>query len=59
MLSLWLSQFLVALLFGVEPQDPLTLAGAAVTLFVVGALAAGIPACRASRIEPADVLRTS
>jgi predicted permease len=55
--SLWLSQFLVALLFGVEPQDPLTLLGSAALLLAVGLLAAGLPAWRASRIDPADVLR--
>lgn len=55
--SLWLSQFLVGLLFGVEPQDPLTQGGAAVGLALVGACAAAIPAYRASRINPAAVLR--
>lgn len=55
--SLWLSQFLVALLFGVEPQYPLTLVVAAATLLVVGIAAAAIPAWRASWIDPAAVLR--
>jgi putative ABC transport system permease protein len=45
------------LLFGVTPGDPLTLAAIAVTLGVVLALAAYVPARRASRIDPAEVLR--
>jgi ABC-type antimicrobial peptide transport system permease subunit len=55
--SLWLSQFLVALLFGVEPQDRLVLLGSAATLLGAGLLAAAVPAWRASRIDPADAVR--
>jgi ABC-type antimicrobial peptide transport system permease subunit len=55
--SLWLSQFLVALLFGVEPQDRLVLLGSAATLLAAGLLAAAVPAWRASRINPASILR--
>jgi putative ABC transport system permease protein len=55
--SLWASRFVATLLFGLEPRDPVTLAGAAVTLAAVAALAAGWPAWRASRIDPAVVLR--
>jgi hypothetical protein len=39
-------------------RHPATLAGAAVTLAAVAALAAGWPAWRASRIDPAVVLRS-
>ena len=55
--SLWLSRFVAALLYGVEPHDPATLAYAAATLAAVTALAAAFPAWRASRVEPVSVLR--
>lgn len=45
------------LLFGVAPSDPLSLALAVATLLVAGALAAAVPAWRASRIDPAMALR--
>jgi ABC-type antimicrobial peptide transport system permease subunit len=43
--------------FGVPPRDPATLAGAAIVLAAIGALAGWLPARRASRIDPAHVLR--
>jgi putative ABC transport system permease protein len=57
--SLWASQFVSTLLFGIEPRDPATLAGSAAVLAAVGALAGWLPAYRASRIDPAQVLRDS
>ncbi|RPJ57609.1 MAG: FtsX-like permease family protein, partial [Acidobacteria bacterium] len=57
--SLWTSKSLAALLYGVEPFEPTIVTSAVVILGVVGLLAAWIPAARASRIEPADVLRDS
>jgi predicted permease len=57
MMSLWASQFVATLLYGLEPHDPATLIGATTVLSMVAALAAGIPAWRASRIDPAIVLR--
>jgi putative ABC transport system permease protein len=56
-LSLWLARFVEALLYGLPPRDPLTLAGAVLVLAAVGLLAAGLPARRAARIDPAQVLR--
>ena len=58
-ISLWASKFVAALLYGLEPRDPATLVGAAVTLAAVGAMAGWFPAYRASRIDPAQVLRDS
>lgn len=58
-ISLWASKFVATLLYGLEPRDPVTLVGAAVVLGTVGALAGWIPAYRASRIDPAEVLRDS
>ena len=46
-----------ALLFGVEPHNPATLAMAAGTLAAVAALASYLPALRASRLEPTEALR--
>ena len=57
--SLWASTFVASLLFGLEPHDPVTLVGAAITLGGIGALAGWLPAWRASRIDPAEVLRES
>ena len=55
--SLWASTFVSAMLYGAQPRDPVTLVGAAVVLASCGALAGWIPARRASRIDPARVLR--
>ena len=55
--SLWLSQFVDKLLFGLSPRDPLTLVGAAAILAVTGTCAGWLPARRASRIDPAEALR--
>ena len=41
---------------GLEPRDPPTLIGAAMVPSAVGGVA-GLPAWRASLIEPAEVLR--
>jgi ABC-type antimicrobial peptide transport system permease subunit len=45
------------LLFGLQPRDPMTLATAAMILTAIGGLAGWLPARRASRIDPARVLR--
>jgi putative ABC transport system permease protein len=55
--SLWASRFVASLLYGLAPHDPATFVGAAFMLAAVAVLAAWIPACRASRIDPAEVLR--
>jgi predicted permease len=46
-----------SLLFGLQPNDPLTLFSAAGFLSVVALLASYIPAYRASRVEPMNALR--
>jgi putative ABC transport system permease protein len=56
-LSWWASTFVATLLYGLEPHDPATLVGAAGMLAAVGAFAGWLPAWRASRIDPAEVLR--
>ncbi len=55
--SWWSSQFIASLLYDLQPRDAVTLVSAAVTLTVVGAIAGWLPAYRASRIDPAHVLR--
>ena len=55
--SMWAARFVETLLFGLAPRDPMTIAMAALILTAVGALAGWIPARRASRIDPAQVLR--
>jgi ABC-type antimicrobial peptide transport system permease subunit len=57
--SVWSSQFLASLLYGLHPRDVVTLVSAALTLSAVGGLAGWLPAYRASRIDPAEVLRES
>ena len=55
--SLWAARFVGSLLFGLPPRDVPTLLLAAGTLAGICLLAAGLPARRASRIDPAQVLR--
>jgi ABC-type antimicrobial peptide transport system permease subunit len=47
------------LLYGLEPRDPATLIAAVLVLVTAGAAAGWLPAYRASRIDPAEVLRDS
>ncbi|PYR40662.1 MAG: hypothetical protein DMF95_33045 [Acidobacteria bacterium] len=57
--SIWASRFIATLLYGLEPRDPATLISSAAVLATVGALAGSLPAYRASRVDPAEVLRES
>ena len=57
--SLWLSRFVATLVYGLEPRDTSTLMGATVVLAAVAVVAASFPARRATRIDPAAVLRES
>jgi ABC-type antimicrobial peptide transport system permease subunit len=56
-ISLWAARFVTPLLYGLESRDPATLVAAVAVLGAVGAMAGLIPATRASRIDPAIVLR--
>jgi ABC-type antimicrobial peptide transport system permease subunit len=55
--SLWATRFTSALLFGLSPRDMPTIVGAALVLSAVAAFSAWLPARRAARIDPAQVLR--
>ena len=50
-------RWIAALLFGVTPTDPATLAAAVVTLALTAACATYLPARRAASIDPAEALR--
>ena len=52
-----LSRVLSSLLFGVQPTDPATMAAVVGTIAVVATVACGLPAWRASRVDPIVVLR--
>ena len=55
--SWWLARFVASLLYGLAPHDVTTMLAAVTVLGAVGAMAAWLPARRASRVDPAVVLR--
>jgi putative ABC transport system permease protein len=56
--ALLATRAMVKLLFGVEPNDPVTLAGVAIILAATSVVASWIPATKASRADPAIALRS-
>ena len=56
-LSFVSARLLSGMLFGVSPSDPLTLAGVIGLVTVVAVVAALLPAIRAARVDPMQVLR--
>lgn len=55
-LALAAGRLLAGFLFGVRPLDPVTLTAVPIIIVATGAIAAFIPARRASRVQPARVL---
>jgi predicted permease len=58
-LSLFSTRYLKALLFGLEPNDPMTFVPATILLAAVSLAAGWIPAYRASRLDAAGLLNHS
>jgi predicted permease len=55
--ALWLTRLTRSFLFGLQPDDPAVLVGAALSLLAVCAFAGWFPAWRAARIDPTAALR--
>jgi len=55
--SLAATRVLGAELYGVHPADPVTMMAAALALLAAAALACGVPARAASRVDPLTALR--
>ncbi|MHC4331151.1 MAG: ABC transporter permease, partial [Planctomycetota bacterium] len=55
--ALALSRLMWAVLYGIEPHDPVTVIGTIVIMLTVAALAAWIPARRAAKVDPMVALR--
>jgi ABC-type antimicrobial peptide transport system permease subunit len=52
-----LTRFLAAVLYGIEPTDPMTFGGVAAVLTLAALLASWLPALRAARVDPVEALR--
>ena len=55
--SLGLTRLMSALLFGVKPADPATLAAVTLAVTSTAVLASLVPACRATRVDAVAALR--
>jgi putative ABC transport system permease protein len=55
--ALGLNRLLASLLFGIQPTDAATLVAVTATIVLVAAIACGLPAWRASKLDPNVVLR--
>jgi ABC-type antimicrobial peptide transport system permease subunit len=51
------SKLVVSLLYGIQPDDPLSIGAAMAVLAIIAMLAGYIPAARASRVDPLHALR--
>ena len=55
--ALWAGRFVTTVVYGVSTNDPLTIGAAVALIAVVTALAGGLPARRASNVNPIEALR--
>jgi ABC-type antimicrobial peptide transport system permease subunit len=55
--ALGLMRVLRSVLFGVKPNDPITIVASILLVLSVAALAAWVPARRASKVDPMEALR--
>ncbi len=55
--ALWAGRYVKTVLYGLPAHDPLTIAAAVGLIAVVSALAGGLPARRASKVDPMEALR--
>src|SRR6185312_5519320 len=53
------ARVMTSLVFHVRPLDPSVLAGAAVVILAVGAIAAYLPARRATAVDPRSILQST
>jgi hypothetical protein len=56
--SLYVTRAMRVMLFGVEPGDPATVISSVALLVVVAMVACAAPAWRATRVDPAELVRT-
>jgi len=55
--ALWLTRLVKSMLYGVTPNDPVTLAAGVVVLLAIALAATWIPARRAASVQPMEALR--
>jgi ABC-type antimicrobial peptide transport system permease subunit len=55
--ALWAGRFVETVVYGLSPDDPLTIGSAVALLAGVTALAAGVPARQAAHVNPIETLR--
>jgi ABC-type antimicrobial peptide transport system permease subunit len=55
--ALLLTRLVQSMLYGIQPNDPATIAGGVVLLLIVALGASWIPARRAARVQPMEALR--
>jgi putative ABC transport system permease protein len=57
LISMAITRFMASLLFEVQPYDPLTFIGVSLLFALIAALAAYVPARRATKVDPWNALR--